>query len=157
MLASTFGSSCSCPHPSLHDPLFPHKLPRPNGPPPLSPFTSPYPNPPMEDTSTCASYPWRKLPLCGGLRKRVVLADVPLYRKPERGYGKTERRHQQPGTRAHSPKPPFYKTTILFPLDFLVPDSCNAGPFALKTLSTRIKEIGLILLVRTSSLWGLPP
>ena len=62
--------------------------------------------------------------------KRVALADVPLYPIPERGYirmfpGMKNRkegtfgcsRYQHPGMRAHLPKPPFYETTLLFPLE----------------------------------------
>ena len=56
-----------------------------------------------------------------GVRKRavsksVVLADALLYQKPKRGYKNRERRTTRTGTRAHSPKPPFYKTALVFPL-----------------------------------------
>ena len=72
-----------------------------------------------------------------GVRKRVVsksvvLADVPRLPKPERGYERrndgTKNRNEgvkegttvpNTGTRAHSPKPPFYKTALLFPLDMV--------------------------------------
>ena len=76
--------------------------------------------------------------------KKVVLADAPRYQKPERGYIQmfpgTKNRNEgtlgcspvpktrnegacgcslvpKTGTRAHSPKPPFYETALLFPLD----------------------------------------
>ena len=50
-----------------------------------------------------------------GVRKRVVFADVPWTpEKPERGY-KTGTTVRKTGTRAYSPKPPFYKRTFLFP------------------------------------------
>ena len=64
-----------------------------------------------------------------GVRKRVVLADVSRYQKPERGYIRmfpgTKNRNEgtcgcspvpKTGTRAHSPKPPFYEAALLFPL-----------------------------------------
>ena len=60
--------------------------------------------------------------------KRVVLADVPPERKPERGYvcmlprngNRTEGTFAcscgtKTGTRVHSPKPPFYETALLSP------------------------------------------
>ena len=70
--------------------------------------------------------------------KRVVLADVPPERKPERGYirmfPRNENRNEgtfacSPGTktatrlhsdvpRAHSPKPPLYETALLSPSEF---------------------------------------
>ena len=62
--------------------------------------------------------------------RRVVLADVPPERKLEQGYIRmfhwNENRNEgtfacspgtKTGTRVHSPKPPFYKTALLFPLD----------------------------------------
>ena len=45
--------------------------------------------------------------------KRVVLAHVPRYQKPERGYMRMLP-GTKTGTRAHSPKPHFYKTTLCF-------------------------------------------
>ena len=63
-----------------------------------------------------------------GERERVVLANVPPERKPERGYirmfPRNENRNEgtftsSPGTktrtRVHSPKPPFYETALLSP------------------------------------------
>ena len=70
--------------------------------------------------------------IVSGLRKmvvskRVVLADVPGHPKPEQA---TKKRHSaknrsegtrnrtmvpKTGTRAHSPKLPFYKTALVFP------------------------------------------
>ena len=63
--------------------------------------------------------------------KRVVLADVPLERKPERGYirmfPQNEKRNEgtfacslgtKTGTRVHSPKPPFYETALLSPSEY---------------------------------------
>ena len=60
----------------------------------------------------------------------MVLADVPQYQATEQGYirmspGITKRNKgtfgcspvPKSGTRAHSPKPPFYETALLFPLD----------------------------------------
>ena len=60
--------------------------------------------------------------------RRVVLADVPPEQKPERGYIRmfpwNENRNvgtfacspgTKTGTRAHSPKPPFYETALLSP------------------------------------------
>ena len=72
--------------------------------------------------------------LRSGVRKRVVsksvvLADVPLYRNfllKVFPCGATLAKKamifdipgpQKTGTRAHSPKPPFYKTALWFPLD----------------------------------------
>ena len=62
----------------------------------------------------------------GRFAKKVVLADVPPERKPEQGYvrmfPRDESRNEgtfacspgtKTGTRAHSPKPPFYETTLL--------------------------------------------
>ena len=62
--------------------------------------------------------------------KRVVWADVLSERKPERGYvrmfPRKENRNEgtfacfpgmKTGTRAHSPKPPFYETALLSPGD----------------------------------------
>ena len=59
---------------------------------------------------------------------RMVLADDPPERKPERGYirmfPRNENRNEgtfacspgmKTGTRAHSPKPPFYETALLSP------------------------------------------
>ena len=48
--------------------------------------------------------------------KRVVLAIVPGPQKPERGY-KNGTTVPKTGTRAHSPKPPFYNIALLFPLE----------------------------------------
>ena len=81
----------------------------------------------------------------GWFSKSVVLADVPWIPKPERRYkkkrndgpqnrnegtknGTTDPKNRnegtmngttvpKPGTRAHLPKPPFYKTSLLFPLE----------------------------------------
>ena len=66
----------------------------------------------------------------GWFSKRVVLADVPSERKPERGYiqmcPQNQNRNEgtfacspgtKTGTRAHSPKPPFYETALLSPGD----------------------------------------
>ena len=44
-----------------------------------------------------------------------VRSDVPPERKPERGYVRLFPRNET-GTRAHSPKPPFYETALLSPL-----------------------------------------
>ena len=64
-----------------------------------------------------------------GVRKRVVLADVPLHRVflqsvfpcsaalAEESYDFSYSWTPKTGTRAHSPKPPFYKTALWFPLD----------------------------------------
>ena len=63
--------------------------------------------------------------------KRVVLADVPGPRnrnegtkkqnkgtkRPDRGYKKWNDSTKKTGTRAHFPKPPFYKIALLFPLE----------------------------------------
>ena len=62
--------------------------------------------------------------------KRVVLADVPPERKPERGYirmfPRNDNRNEgtfacsprtKTGMRVHSPKPPFYETALLSPSD----------------------------------------
>ena len=38
-------------------------------------------------------------------------------KKPERAYKKRNDGPPKTGTRAHSPKPPFYKTALLFPLE----------------------------------------
>ena len=76
--------------------------------------------------------PWNLVINCifgkikGWLSKRVVLADVPPERKPERGYIRmfphNENRSKgtfacslgtKTGTRVHSPKPPFYETALL--------------------------------------------
>ena len=64
----------------------------------------------------------------GWFSKRVVLADVPPERKPERGYiwmlPRNEIRNEgtvacspgtKPGARVRSPKPPFYETALLSP------------------------------------------
>ena len=64
--------------------------------------------------------------------KRVVLADAPVPWNPQKWNKgtkngasvpktgararKTERQTPKAGKRAHSPKPPFYKTALLFPL-----------------------------------------
>ena len=61
--------------------------------------------------------------------KRVVLADVPPERKQERGYirmfPRNEKRNEgtfacssgtKTGTRARSPKPPFYETDLYLPV-----------------------------------------
>ena len=65
-------------------------------------------------------------PLLDFAGKRVVLADVPPERKPERGYvrmfPRNENRNEgtfacSAGTRVHSPKPPFYETALLSPSD----------------------------------------
>ena len=57
----------------------------------------------------------------GWFSKGVVLADVPPERKPERGY---VRMHVPPerktATRARSPKPPFWKATLLATPEFLL-------------------------------------
>ena len=59
---------------------------------------------------------------------RMVLADFPPERKPERGYIRMFPRNEgtfafSPGTktrtRVHSPKPPFYETALLSPSDLL--------------------------------------
>ena len=69
----------------------------------------------------------------------TVLVDIPLYQRPERGYKTATRAHKnrndgppkpergykkkqndgtnKTGTRVHLPKPPFYKTAKLFPLE----------------------------------------
>ena len=75
---------------------------------------------------TCNGYKNRGLTK-GWFSKRVVLADVPPERKPERGYirmfPRNENRNEgtfacspgtKTGTRVHSPKPPFYETALLF-------------------------------------------
>ena len=62
--------------------------------------------------------------------KRVLVADVPEHPKLERGQKRrndgTKNRNEgttkettvpKTGTSAHSPKPPFDKTALLFPLD----------------------------------------
>ena len=67
----------------------------------------------------------------GWFSKRVVLADVPPERTPERGYIRMFPRNKnrkegtfacspgtKTGTRVHSPKPPFYETALLSPSDF---------------------------------------
>ena len=75
-------------------------------------------------------------PFVGGSQKvvsrRVVLADVPRYQKPERGYirmfpGANTRNEGTFGCSLVSKpergyirqKPPFYETALLFPIDFL--------------------------------------
>ena len=68
----------------------------------------------------------------GGFPKGLFWKMFPRPPKPERGYNKrndgTKSRNERTrngttvpktGTRAHSPDPPFYKTTLLFPLDRL--------------------------------------
>ena len=73
--------------------------------------------------------------------KRVILADVPPERKPERGYvrmfPRNENRNEgtfacspgtKTGTRVHSPKPPFYETTLLSPGE-LSPRPVGVGGF----------------------------
>ena len=67
------------------------------------------------------------------LSKRVVFADVPPERKPERGYIRNDSPERKPdrnegtfgcspgtktGTRLHSPKPPFHEIALLSPGDF---------------------------------------
>ena len=55
-----------------------------------------------------------------------VHSDVPRYQKPERSYIRMFP-GTKTGTRAHSPKPPFYETALLFPLECLAwapPDLC---------------------------------
>ena len=67
----------------------------------------------------------------GWFSKKVVLADVPPERKPERGYirmfPRNENRNEgafacsprtKTGTRVSSPKPPFYETTLFLPVIF---------------------------------------
>ena len=64
----------------------------------------------------------------GWFSKRVVLADVPPEREPERGcirmFPRNENQNEatfacspgtKTGTRAHSPKPPFYETALVSP------------------------------------------
>ena len=75
--------------------------------------------------------------------KRVVLADVPQYRKPGTRvhsdvpwYQKTQNEGTfgcspvpKPGTRVHSREPPFYETALMFPLEYwLNADIYREGP-----------------------------
>ena len=78
--------------------------------------------------------------------KRVVLANVPRYQKPEQEYirmfpsAKKGTFECSPvpktGTRAQSPKPPFYETALLFPLDCFRQETKT--PFSKTTVSTTL-------------------
>ena len=91
--------------------------------------------------------------------KRVVLADVPPEREPERGYvrmfPRNENRNEgtfacSPGTktgkRVHSPKPPFYETALLSP-----------GELRKALTSPEPIEIRWFRVISSICTWHLPP
>ena len=95
-----------------------------------------YLSPSSPPSAPCLSICFRRN-LKGWFSKRVVLADVPPERKPERGYVRMLPRNEnrsegtfacspgtKTGTRAHSPKPPFYETALLSPSDVFTLSSC---------------------------------